>query len=253
MKAFQLILIAGSLIGLMTGCQQTAIEGTVIDEFGQPLTGVSVKVIGTQFEDQTDNSGQYSVGYVPGEFTVHISKSGYSDTTFSVNIATESLLPIQTYPIYKMPEEKGIFFIDKEGYQPLTRLDIQKSQYSSGDYWNYETITSYFTTFLDVDVVAIQVSEKPLVFMDTDLVNQVLFRCLRNEEEEDVILEVSSKLASFGSQAQANTPAETYQIFKDGAAVRFVDLDPGNYIFVDYSERGGIDHTKPGYAFQVVD
>ena len=113
-----------SLLITVISCKRTTIEGKIIDGFGKPVKGATVKVAGTQFTSQTDASGEYSVGYVPGNIKVLITKEGFTDTSFSVTIATESIFPAETTSIFEIPKEIGIFVMQDGGYVPLTKGEV---------------------------------------------------------------------------------------------------------------------------------
>lgn len=79
------------LMPLLLVAQSKTLTGTVTDETGQPLAGVSVTVKNKAVGASTDNSGRYTVNVTPGEILV------FSSVNFEaqeVTIAQQTVLPI---------------------------------------------------------------------------------------------------------------------------------------------------------------
>lgn len=65
--------------------QNVDITGTVVDETGEPLIGVTVMVQGTTNGTATDLDGNYALKNVPSKGKISFSYVGYSDKVESVN------------------------------------------------------------------------------------------------------------------------------------------------------------------------
>ena len=129
------------------GCQKTAIEGKVIDGFGNPVKDAIIKIEGTQFTTQTNGSGEYSVGYVPGDITVLVTKPGFTDASFTVKIATETTFPAEAKTIYEIPKESGIFLMQDGMYKALSRGEVSSKKYSDSDGLFMGVYYEYYISF----------------------------------------------------------------------------------------------------------
>ena len=106
-------------IFVLTSCSPPQkIEGEVKDNFGNSLTGVEVKIQGTTFQAETDESGKYSLDYAPGTFKIDFRKEGYLGTTLELAISEKSYLPAETQTLIKYPEP-GVSLLSSDGYYPL--------------------------------------------------------------------------------------------------------------------------------------
>jgi hypothetical protein len=68
LNGFLVLLLA--LVTQITFAQERAVSGTVSDNAGQPLPGVSVLVKGTKTGTQTDFDGKYSIKVAPSQTLV---------------------------------------------------------------------------------------------------------------------------------------------------------------------------------------
>ena len=64
--------------------QDVNVSGTVTDETGEPLIGVTVMVTGTSNGTATDLDGNYSLKNVPSKGKITFSYIGYTDKTEDV-------------------------------------------------------------------------------------------------------------------------------------------------------------------------
>lgn len=84
MKHLFTVLLAILSISLTSVAAPYTMKGTVVDELGEKLTGVSVSVKGTARGTTTDLSGQFSLQVSNGE-TLQFSYVGYSPVNIKVN------------------------------------------------------------------------------------------------------------------------------------------------------------------------
>ncbi len=79
-----------SVLALTAGCafslsaQSQTIKGVVLDENGQPMTGATVVVPGTQKYSITESDGSFSINAASGE-TLNVSYLGYDDLSVTVD------------------------------------------------------------------------------------------------------------------------------------------------------------------------
>ncbi len=118
--------LAGSFIlATAVGCQQmpvgrkAEVTGKIVDNFGGPVSGVSISVSGSNYRATSRGDGSYSIQYAPGQFALHFQKSGYVPAYLHLALATEGAFPADTVVIYKLPAQPGIFFVSPNAYLPL--------------------------------------------------------------------------------------------------------------------------------------
>ena len=111
---------------MFSGCktQSQKIEGKVKDIFSNNIEGVSVTVEKSKFSSVTDNSGNYSVDYAPGQIRIILSKEGYTTHHLDLNIQQKSYFPAEDIILYPIPKEKGVFYIDREKKELLNIRQI---------------------------------------------------------------------------------------------------------------------------------
>ncbi|MCW3108980.1 MAG: SusC/RagA family TonB-linked outer membrane protein [Segetibacter sp.] len=81
-QGFFLILLLFSTLNLFA--QQTAVKGKVVDEKGQPLTGVTVQVKGKGGGTSTDANGNFTISAAPNA-VIKLSSVGYTEQEIRVN------------------------------------------------------------------------------------------------------------------------------------------------------------------------
>lgn len=72
-------------------------EGTIIDaDTHETLAGVSVKVVGTDYEVKTDLDGNFNIeGLIPGEYKLEVSYISYKETKVVQPVSADSQKRIQ--------------------------------------------------------------------------------------------------------------------------------------------------------------
>lgn len=72
---------------------QKQVTGSVTDEMGKPLIGVSVTVEGTTIGSVTDVNGNFSISRVPDGASLRVSYIGYLEQTIKVGVSLTTTLP----------------------------------------------------------------------------------------------------------------------------------------------------------------
>lgn len=110
-------LLAGPAHPTSASAQQTSVTGTVSNvQTGQPLSGVTVRVVGGTASVITDAAGRYTV-QVPANGSLSFSIDGY--TAIQVNVGGRSTIDVQLTPSTVRLEELVV-----TGYQTQRRADI---------------------------------------------------------------------------------------------------------------------------------
>ena len=112
---------------------QGLLIGRIIDNFNQPVSGVSVKIYGSNLEVETDREGKYQLPYVPGQIRVIVSHDGYDPHEFNLNLTTSSTYPVEDKRIVKEPPGNGIYAVGAEDWLALSKCTIVQTEVDSGD------------------------------------------------------------------------------------------------------------------------
>lgn len=97
--------------------QASGITGTVTDENGEPLIGVTVKVKGTKIATVTDFDGRFTLKSAGGGKELVVTYVGYSDMTVSIGNGRD--IRIQMQPDDKVMDEVVVI-----GYGTVKRRDL---------------------------------------------------------------------------------------------------------------------------------
>jgi hypothetical protein len=249
------------LVGLaltLTGCKRASIDGRVVDGFGDPVQDATVRVEGTEFVSGTNSKGEYSVRYVPGDITVLISKAGYTETSFSAKIATESTFPAESKTIYRIPGERGIWYMDfgTKQYVPIRTGAVQANETMEHIGWHRYWHRSHVVQLLESNHTAIPTAGNrsvDLMFVDNTGVDTRLIQLdplaggrwslLEKSWSDGVMVEDASKVTIL---------SESNRSAGNGLNLRTVNVAPGHaYAFADYSAWGGGEMSGLAYLFIV--
>lgn len=97
--------------------QTKTITGTVVDEMGEPLIGVSVLVKGTTTGTVTDFDGKFSLPNVPANVTLVISYIGYQ--TENIKVGNQTRLSVTMKPNNQVLDEVVVV-----GYGTMKKVDL---------------------------------------------------------------------------------------------------------------------------------
>ena len=111
------MLLVLSMMSFSLQAQIKEISGTVLDELGAPLPGVSVVVKGTSIGTATDFDGKFSISPSAGKKTLVFSYLGYQ--TQEVTLASQSTLSIVLLEDVAALEEVVVI-----GYQTVAREKV---------------------------------------------------------------------------------------------------------------------------------
>lgn len=109
----------GNLMAVVSAGQEKFVTGTVLDEHGDPLIGVTILIKGTNSGTVTDLDGKFSLK-VPSEAQLEISYIGYKNQVLSVG--SQKNLVIKMTPDNEVLDEVVVI-----GYQTVSRRDLTGS------------------------------------------------------------------------------------------------------------------------------
>jgi hypothetical protein len=233
-----IVLMVFSLV--LVSCKRARIQGKIFDGFGKPVSDAIIKVKGTQYSDRTDRNGSYSIKYVPGEVSVLVSKQGYTDTTFSANIATETTYPAEPLTIFEIPKDNIIYSMYHEKYIPVSKCSVVKQNYSNGDWMGMSQTDIYYVNVDESSILKIKKQDSVDYFLDCDPKNQTLFKLIKDSQNRSIILSRSTGGGAFGLalgdyREQRQIIKEDYLFFKNNVVLRKMKLDVGDYAFAQYN------------------
>ncbi|MBK1646493.1 hypothetical protein CKO25_17945 [Thiocapsa imhoffii] len=89
-----------------------AINGQVIDLFGDGIEGVEVSIPGSRFAAKTDSNGQYELDFVPGNFTMSYAKGGFTAVLIPRILYGAEDFPAETVRLVHNPAP-GVYYVNR--------------------------------------------------------------------------------------------------------------------------------------------
>lgn len=108
--------LAGGSANTFVQAQQNAVKGTVVDEFGKPMIGVTIMLKGSQGGTITDMDGNFSIKAKAGE-TLQLSYAGYKTQTIKVGSGAHLNIKME-------PDAVGLDNVVVIGYGTMKKRDL---------------------------------------------------------------------------------------------------------------------------------
>lgn len=234
------------IILISIGCgQKKHITGTVVDERGQAVAGVAVKIENAAFATTTGDAGEYRLDFAPGKFRVIFAKSGYVGDTLALELSEKIAFPAETVTLYRIPEERGIFVLSDSGYQALPRVSIRERVYEVGTFIKKR----YHRAFMPVGA-PVAIAQTECTFLDFDPATQHLLRLNSRGEIGKLVTimmgMVESTVFEFVKEVLEQIAPDIWK--------RRARLSPGRYAFVPFVKDnfGNSIPARRCYYFEVV-
>ncbi len=143
MKIKNLSILFLSLL-ILTSCDKK-INGTVQDNFGNPIEGVDVKIANSDFKSVSGSDGYFAVMYVPGKIEISMGKSGYTSNMRSIEITQKDNYPLGTIEMIKRPDTAGVYVVGNKTYIQPTKVifSVEESNNGSRNLFNYAKSFTY--------------------------------------------------------------------------------------------------------------
>ncbi|MCB9252781.1 MAG: SusC/RagA family TonB-linked outer membrane protein [Flavobacteriales bacterium] len=129
-KLLNKLLITCSLvlfISHFSKAQNSSISGKILDQTGEPVLGVTVKVPGSTYGTTTDDKGYYKLMLPAGNYTIEYSYLGYTNIAVKVNLNSNQNLTLnQTM----REDSKALDEAVAIGYATKQKRDLTGSQVS---------------------------------------------------------------------------------------------------------------------------
>lgn len=109
---------------------EPVIEGTVINNFGQPVVGAAITIRDTAFHTTTNARGEFSIHYVPGSFQLRIDAPRHAPYAHTLQVTQAVRYPLGTKMLPRIPEEppSAALVVTTEGYRPLERETLARTR-----------------------------------------------------------------------------------------------------------------------------
>ena len=212
--------------------QNIDVSGTVVDETGEPLIGVTVMVTGTSNGTATDLDGNYSLKNVPSKGKIVFSYIGYADKTENVNGRTridvkmsedsqtlEELVVVGYGTIKKSDLTGSVSTVDTEKLNSKGAISAIENLQGTVPGVNITKSTGRSNGSIAIEIrgkSSINGSTTPLYVVDGVICSDIDFLNPQDIERIDVLKDASST-AIYGSRATAGVVMVTT---KGGANVK---------------------------------
>jgi hypothetical protein len=93
------------------------LRGQVVDIWGNPIEGATVKMEGHAERPMTNSNGWFNLPDVSGEQKIKAGREGYIEDEIRVTVGKDAAPPILR--LYPRPEKTGFFVVGSNGYEVL--------------------------------------------------------------------------------------------------------------------------------------
>jgi TonB-dependent starch-binding outer membrane protein SusC len=233
-------------IGLQSFAQERTVKGTVTDDSGMPLPGVSVLVKGTTTGTETDFDGKFSIKALANQTLV-----------FSmIGMKKQELLASSTSMNVKMKEDaQQIDEVVVIGYGTQKRKEVTGSVSSIKGTAIQNLVTPSFDSQLAGRASGVQVTTNTGIIGEAP---RIRIRGISSVSGGTFPLVVIDGVPMFtgdvGGRASTNALAdinpndiETFDILKDGAATAIYGSRGSNGVIIITTKKGKSGHTEVNY------
>ncbi len=151
MKTKHLFLFLLSFAFLFSSCKKT-INGTITDNFNQPVKDVRVYIHETAFESYSNSKGEFYLDYIPGKIDLIFEKDGYLDVSRNFTISERSNYPLGDIMMLRVPEFIGIYYKADTNYLAIPQIKLEykssiKEYGRTADYYKHYYIPNIDSVF----------------------------------------------------------------------------------------------------------
>jgi len=93
------------------------LRGQVVDIWGNPIEGATVKIVGQSERPLTDGNGWFNLPKTDGTISVKAGREGYIEDELSLDVNEKSTPPV--IRLYPRPEKAGFWVVGSAVYVPL--------------------------------------------------------------------------------------------------------------------------------------
>ncbi len=113
------------LLGLLACGAPPAIEGKVVDIWGNPVEGATVMMVGQSARPLTDAEGRYKLPVITGEHELKAGRKGYVQAHATMVVVEGQVPDGPVFELYPRPEQPGFFAVSHGQYVPLRPETVQ--------------------------------------------------------------------------------------------------------------------------------
>lgn len=234
------------------------INGTVVDEKGEPLIGVSVTLVGVRSGVATDVNGRFTIN-VPSEAVLQFSYVGMTSRTLKIGVS--SALKVVMHEDNSLIHEvvvTGMSKMDKRLFTGATTklladniringlADISRSLEGRVAGMSVQNITGTFGTAPKIRIrgaTSIFGNSKPLWVVDGVIVDDIAELSADQLSSGDAITLISSAIAGLNAD-----DIESFQVLKDGAATSIYGARAMPGVIVVTTKKGKEGNPHFGYT-----
>lgn len=132
LRAWRTLCVAALSLLVAAGCDpKVSLQGLVTNLEGEPLPGVSVKIEAAQAFGVTNGNGIFgkrpnTVSVPPGTWELVYIKSGFTSAQQPLEARNPGLLEVPPVALWPLPAAKGVYILDGDHYNPLTRVTPER-------------------------------------------------------------------------------------------------------------------------------
>ena len=90
------ILFLGTSLSLKAQSTNSIVQGVLLDKSSAPIPSAQVSVRGANLRTETDSEGKYHFSLPAGQYTLQISRVGFSATSFQITVKQNESLTVPT-------------------------------------------------------------------------------------------------------------------------------------------------------------
>ena len=115
--------VASALVALLfvlTGCEQSMLQGAVVNTGGEALPGVAVRIQGSEMSGLTNALGRYQFRFPQGAEVLLFDKTGYAPARLELPSGGASFL-YEPVALWRLPAREGVYLLEGSEFGALTR------------------------------------------------------------------------------------------------------------------------------------
>lgn len=208
------LFVVKSLYAFETG----TIQGRIIDGFGKPISLANIVVIsnGAKSTSSSDSSGNFSVGYSPGNIKITINKEGYVPFYIPLSLDENNDLSVGEIILWKIPPKGGLFVVGSDIYTEINTAEYY-SEASSKERRFFVKGSPTVVKSNDLRIIDFQ-TDNPLV------VGKTLYSVDEKGSLGSILFYPSQKYI-------LNKEEDTYMKIADNVGMRKLNLPSGRYFY----------------------
>lgn len=109
-----------SVMLLLAACStEPALEGKVVDIWGEPVEGATVMMVGQGERPLTDAEGRYALPRIEGKHLIKAGREGYIQDHAEVEITPGAEISGPLFQLYEKPKKAGYYLVGTGSYTEL--------------------------------------------------------------------------------------------------------------------------------------